>query len=115
MIRKRDKSKSSRVTHYSHFEERIKIQQSLQPKTQGSKQRAKTIVLARHGMLDCGGNNRGVTPTICRSCSTMDDENHRLSLYRLYSEFDLSDKVSKVNFDDIFSYLIIIEFFFSSL
>ena len=74
-----------------------------QPIIQGSKQRAKTIILARHGMLECGSNYRGTIPSTCHSCSTADDENHRLNFCTLYSEFNLANEVTKVDFNDVFS------------
>ena len=79
------------------------VRQPPPPIIQGSKQRAKTIVLARHGILECGTNYRGTIPTTCHSCSTTDDENHRLNFCRLYSDFNLADKATKVDFNDIFS------------
>ena len=45
----------------------------------GSKNRTKTLILARHGMLECGKNFRGTMPEVCRHCNMTDNENHRLN------------------------------------
>ena len=73
------------------------------PITRGSKQLAKTIVLARHGMLECGTNYQGTMPMTCPSCSTIDNENHRLNECRIYNDTNLLNTGTNVNFDDIFS------------
>ena len=37
------------------------------------------MILARHGMLECGANFKGTIPEMCRHCDKKDNENHRLN------------------------------------
>ena len=40
---------------------------------------AKTLIIARSGMLECGKNYKGTIPETCHTCSLLDDENHRMN------------------------------------
>ena len=44
-----------------------------------TKHEAKTIVIARYGMLQCGKNYKGTMNEICNECDILDDEDHRLN------------------------------------
>ena len=52
----------------------------------GNKERAKTLILARHGMLECGVNFKGTMAQKCHPCGTDDDENHRLNTCVKYND-----------------------------
>ena len=65
----------------------------------GNKQRTKTIILARHRMLECGKNFRGTMSEICRSCNVTDDENHRLNECTRW----IVGNQPELNFNDIYS------------
>ena len=43
------------------------------------KQRTKTIIMARSGMLECGKNFKGTKSESYSKCGTTDDEEHRLN------------------------------------
>ena len=45
----------------------------------GSKQRAKTIILSRYGMLECGTNFKGTMSQTCHTYKNTDNEHHRLN------------------------------------
>ena len=62
---------------------------------------AKLLILARFHMLECGKNFKGTLPEICPSCDVTDDEQHRLNYCTRFNEINLSDKLTKVNFDDV--------------
>ena len=74
--------------------------QTLKEIVKGTKQRTKTILLARHGMLECGKNFKGTIPDICRHCNINDDENHRLNECILLK---VATQPQRCNFTDIFS------------
>ena len=68
-----------------------------------SKHEAKTLVIARFGMLECGRNYRGTIREICDICNVIDNEDHRLNhcpKFRLVNNFDAAEKYS---FDNVFS------------
>ena len=52
----------------------------------GTKHRARTILLSRHGMLECGTNYKGTMSETCHICRTIDDENHRLNDCRMFTD-----------------------------
>ena len=68
-----------------------------------SKQRTKTLILARHGMLECGTNYKGTMSETCKHCNKYDDENHRLNECTLLTPINRSDNIEKTNFNDIYS------------
>ena len=67
----------------------------------GSRLRAKTILIARHGMLECGSNFKGTIPQMCRQCSKIDNENHRLNECRMFSAHNYANSNTKCNFNDV--------------
>ena len=69
----------------------------------GNKQRAKTIILARHGMLECGNNYKGTMSQICPSCRVTDDEDHRLNECVLFKDTNRVNKPLKSCFEHIYS------------
>ena len=69
----------------------------------GNRQKAKTLILARHGMLECGANFKGTIPEICRQCSRRDDENHRLNDCSILYETNWAKSDQKIDFNDIHS------------
>ena len=68
-----------------------------------NKQRTRTIILARFGMLECGANFKGTLPENCRSCNVRDDENHRLNECKTWQERNRSLNPIKCDFQDVFS------------
>ena len=66
----------------------------------GNKQRTKTIILARHGMLECGKNYKGTMSQICSNCRVTDDENHRLNEC---TRWIVDSDQPELNFEDIYS------------
>ena len=69
----------------------------------GNRLWAKTITMARHGMIECGTNFKGTMPETCKACQTTDNENHRLNECISYANLNLADTDAKCNFDDVFS------------
>ena len=67
--------------------------QPLKELIQGTRQRTKTLILARHGMLECGTNRKGTIPEKCRNCDVVDDESHRLNDCKSYNSHKLSRKM----------------------
>ena len=70
---------------------------------QMTKKEAKTIIIARYGMLECGKNFKGTAQTICEMCNVLDDESHRLNNCIKWKERNLFDSDEKVNFNDVYS------------
>ena len=68
-----------------------------------NKQKAKTIILARNRMLECGRNFKGTIKEVCRECSNIDDEHHRLNECVQWRDTNYADKSNKANFNDIFN------------
>ena len=66
------------------------------------KQRTKTIIMARSGMLECGKNFKGTMSESCSECGTIDDEEHRLNNCRKWAEINNVGK-EKIDFNDIYS------------
>ena len=64
---------------------------------------AKTIILARCGMLECGKNFKGTIPETCRECGERDDESHRLNRCLTWRHLNFSDTAEEIDFGDIFS------------
>ena len=89
-----------------HIYERIKDKHTRKPLAEiigKNKQRTRTIMLARHGMLECGFNYKGTIPEKCRTCNTIDDENHRLNDCPEWQERNNFREQTKCQFDNIFS------------
>ena len=68
-----------------------------------TKQETKTVMIARHGMLECGQNFKGTITEICDQCPILDNENHRLNFCSKWKHINFHDNNVKVNYDDIFS------------
>ena len=68
-----------------------------------TKHEAKTIIIARYGMLQCGKNYKGTMNEICNECNAIDDENHRMNYYVKLKERNNYDKTEKVDFNIVFS------------
>ena len=68
-----------------------------------TKQEAKTLIIARYGMLECGKNFGGTLGGMCSECNTYDDENHRLNHCGKWKELNYSDHDEKVNFELVYS------------
>ena len=69
----------------------------------GTRQRTKTLILSRYGMLECGVNFKGTMSQMCRSCGTLDNETHRLNDCSIYTEKNHAGDLIKSNFDHIYS------------
>ena len=68
-----------------------------------SKREAKTLIIARYGMLECGRNFKGTQSEQCITCCCIDDEEHRLNVCPLYSSTNYNDYSDKIKFETIFS------------
>ena len=68
-----------------------------------TKQEAKTLLIARYRMLECGNNFKGSQSQICRSCNLIDDEPHRLNYCIRLRECNYYDNDVKIEFKDAFS------------
>ena len=68
-----------------------------------TKYEAKTLLIARFGMLECGKNYKGTMKETCATCSVLDDENHRLNSCPMFSSVNNYGK-EKVDFNNIFSH-----------
>ena len=69
---------------------------------QSSKYEAKTIIIARYGMLECGNNFKGTLSPHCRTCNTKDDENHRLNECPLWKDSNLGGAGKSIDFQKIY-------------
>ena len=67
-----------------------------------TKHEAKTLMIARFGMLECGKNFRGSIRETCEVCKVTDDENHRLNDCSKFSSVN-NFMTEKTDFRDIFS------------
>ena len=70
---------------------------------QGTRQRTKTLILARHGMLECGTNRKGTIPEKCRNCDVVDDESHRMNVCKTFSHINLTNSLEKCTFSNVYS------------
>ena len=68
-----------------------------------SKQKVRTILLARSGMLECGKNFKGKMSEKCPECAVIDDEAHRMNHCARWKSTNYCGKDEKVNFEDIYS------------
>ena len=66
------------------------------------KQRTKTIILARNGMLECGKNFKGSMSELCPECNEIDDEEHRLNHCMKWEEINNLNR-TKVDFRNVYS------------
>ena len=70
---------------------------------QGTKLKARTLILARHGMLECGTNYKGTMSETCRTCGVIDNENHRLNDCSVYNDTNLASHLQCIDFHDIYA------------
>ena len=70
---------------------------------QGDRQRSKTLILARHGMLECGANFKGTMLEKCRECNVTDNEYHRLNECTKWKDLNQADSPEKFVFENIYS------------
>ena len=68
-----------------------------------NKKEAKTIIIARFGMLECGKNYQGTREVMCNTCHAVDDESHRLNQCVKYRDMNFYDCDTKVDFSMIYS------------
>ena len=64
---------------------------------------AKTIIIARSGMLECGKNFKATIPETCVICSKIDDENHRMNECLNWKHLNYIDSREKVDFQEVYS------------
>ena len=69
----------------------------------GTKTRAKTIILARNGMLQCGRNFKGTMNESCSECNVTDDEEHRLNACSKWNDTNNSNTTDPPHFIDVYS------------
>ena len=65
-----------------------------------NKQKTKTILMARNGMLECGSNFKGTMSQTCQDCNMMDDEHHRLNICTKQEDTNNANNHRKTNFHD---------------
>ena len=68
-----------------------------------TKQEAKTLIIARYMMLECGNNFKSSRNTMCTTCKTKDNEDHRLNHCVRFRTINYHDCNEKINFDDVHS------------
>ena len=68
-----------------------------------TKQKARTIIIARSGMLECGRNFKGTIKETCITCNVIDDEDHRLNSCTRWKETNNHLGNKKVDFQNVFS------------
>ena len=68
-----------------------------------SKQEAKTLIVARFGMLECGRNFKGSAKEVCSTCNAVDNEDHRLNYCPRFKNVNKCDETSKFDFKCIYS------------
>ena len=70
---------------------------------QMTEKEAKTIIIARYGMLECGKNFKGTMGIKCNLCNVQDDENHRLNHCAKWKDRNLFNSNEKVDFQNVHS------------
>ena len=68
-----------------------------------TKLQAKTLILARNGMLECGKNLKGTLPEICQNCSVSDDEDHRMNKCPNWKDTNFLESETKIDFCNVYS------------
>ena len=68
-----------------------------------SKYEAKTIIIARYGMIECGMNFKGSMQVVCDQCKTYDDENHRLNHCTKLRSINYIDCDTGIDFNTVYS------------
>ena len=69
-----------------------------------TKNEAKTLVISRFHMLECGRNFKGTLNEKCHTCDEIDNENHRINFCTRFSDVNNCYTQEKVDFNDIFSH-----------
>ena len=69
-----------------------------------TKQEAKTIIIARYRMLECGSNYKGTLKEICKDCNTIDNEDHRISYCKKWDSINYTKRDDKKDFTMIYSH-----------
>ena len=64
---------------------------------------AKTLIIARSGMLECGKNFKATIPETCKDCLLKDDENHRMNECQNWKHINYFNSSDKVDFRDVYS------------
>ena len=64
---------------------------------------AKTIIMARYGMLQCGKNFKGTDEVKCKTCDVIDDENHRLNYCTQWKDTNLLNSDITIDFQNVYS------------
>ena len=64
---------------------------------------AKTLIIARSGMLECGKNFKATIPDTCNKCLQKDDENHRMNECLNWEHINYVKSSKKVDFQDVYS------------
>ena len=85
------------------LEEKDYKRQIMDPISKLNKSEAKTIIMARFGMLECGFNFKGTLPVLCPLCNQTDDENHRLNVCKRWETSNLFSNQQKSDFGDVYS------------
>ena len=67
-----------------------------------TKQEAKTMMIARFGLLDSGKNFKGSRSEMCDTCNQMDNEDHRLNYCEKYKTINFANSNVTVDFEQIY-------------
>ena len=70
---------------------------------EGDRQWTKTLILTRHGMLECGANYKGTMQEKCNECNVVDNEHHRLNDCTKFAESNRANMQEKHDFRDVYS------------
>ena len=98
-----EKIKTKTAYIYNDINNDLLSREALPEITSTNKVNAKTIILARCGMLECGKNFKGSIPEICKGCGEWDDESHRLNRCSTWRHLNFSDRVEKIDLGGIYS------------
>ena len=67
-----------------------------------TKNECETPIIARYGMLECGMNYKGTLDSQCITCSTIDDEEHRLNDW--LKDINFCNSIDKIPFNTKYEY-----------
>ena len=68
-----------------------------------NKLQARTIIIARNGMLECGKNFKGTLNETCLTCNKTDNEQHRLTECAKWTNESNQETAEGIVFNDIYS------------
>ena len=85
-----------------HINENLYICKPLPEIVSSNKLQAKTIIVARSGMLECGKNFKATLPETCVRCSKIDDENHRMNECVNWQHINYIDSCKKVDSQEVY-------------